>query len=368
MRILINALQAGNLSGTGRYTTELLRALLAQDEEHDVHIFWPEHLKPTVQDTRLHIHRRKSDNAANRLLTDQIGLRDFLRRHAMDIIHYPANIGPVTRKHKLVLTVHDLSFIHNPQWFRPDRAMYYRVAAQASARTARRIIADSKHTAADLQKYFKIPNDKIDVAYLGVEPMFKPAPPEVCAAVRRKYALPEKFFLYVGTMEPRKNLPRVIQAWSSIAKETDWDLVVAGRRGWKTKAVDDAAYASPLSARIHFPGFIDHADLPALLSAAQAFVWPSLYEGFGLPPLEAMACGVPVLTSNTSSLPEVVGDAALTVSPESVEEIAESMRKLSKDDTLRAELQKQGLVRAKKFTWEKTAKSVLKSYQKAMDE
>jgi len=228
---------------------------------------------------------------------------------------------------------------------------------------ATRIITDSQATAADLHGMLGIPQDRIDVIPLGVDEAYRPVSPQDAAAVRSKYSLPESYFLYLGTLEPRKNLVRLIEAWSRIADACPHDLVIAGREGWKMRHIRRAVAASSQPSRIHRPGFIAHGDLPAMIGAAAAFVWPSLCEGFGLPPLEAMACGVPVLTSNISSLPEVVGDAALLVNPHHVEAIAEGMLQLAEDVPLRNALKARGLERAAGFTWRRTAEATIKTYR-----
>ena len=295
-----------------------------------------------------------------------------LRQRKPDILHYPASFtrlmgGAPSKETKVVLTVHDVSFLREPRWFRSDRSIYYRLMIRRSASRATRILADSEATGRDLQELIRIESSKIDVTPLGVDARFQPATEADIMRVREIYDLPETFFLYVGTLEPRKNLPRVIGAFDRIATKCDHDLVIAGRDGWKFAGIYDAAANARHSARIHFIGFVDDSLLPALFSAASVFVWPSLWEGFGLPPLEAMACGTPVVTSNTSSLPEVVGDAALRVQPEDVEAISEAMRSLTDDAELCASLRQRGMERASKFTWQRTAKLTYEAYCRACE-
>ena len=196
---------------------------------------------------------------------------------------------------------------------------------------------------------------------------FGPASPEEITRVKEKYRLPKSFYLFVGTLEPRKNIPCVIEAWDLISSDSTSDLVIAGRDGWKTGPIRKAASKVRQPNRIHFPGFIESEDLPALLSGAEAFVWPSLWEGFGLPPLEAMACGTPVVTSDESSLPEVVADAAITVSPEDVDMIANAMRALLVHEDLRETLRERALKRAAEFTWKRTAELTYEAYRRALE-
>lgn len=372
MRVLLNGLQAGNRSGTGRYTIELARALTRETGGLDLRVFWPAHIpmpQPSVSNLlQTVLEPVEAQGILKRLYLDQVGLRRSAVHWRADVLHYPANIGPLAAPSRVVLTIHDLAFFHNPAWHRPERALYYRCAVKHSARRATRIIADSQAAAADCREFLGLPADRIDVIPLGVSELFRPVAEERMAAVRKRYRLPESFFLFVGTLEPRKNIPRIIQAWQQIAGTCPFDLVIAGRDGWKSSPIHETADASPHRGRILFPGFIDAADLPALLGAAQVFVWPSLYEGFGLPPLEAMACGTPVVTSNTSSLPEAAGDAAITVDPCDVEAIAAAMLEAATDSTRRHTLRAKGFERAEIFTWERTAQLTIQTYRAALSQ
>ena len=364
MRVLFNALQAANRSGTGRYAAELAARLPGLADDIEVHVVWPSPIAPPegVPDDLLHFVN--SQGPLTRLRYDQIGIHKTMKRIDADVVHFPANIGPMRPIEGTVLTVHDLSFIRQPEWYRWNRARYYRTAVRQSVRKAARLIADSQATADDLHELLRVHADRIDVLPLGVGEEFRPASVESQAEVRARYHLPERFFLAVGTIEPRKNLPNLIRAWSRIAPDSPEDLVIAGRPGWKFQPVQAAAAASPFPDRIHFPGFIDDTDLPALLTAARAFVWPSWYEGFGLPPLEAMACGTPAVTSNTSSLPEVVGDAALQVDPPDIVALADAMRQAATDGDTRGCLQQAGPARAAQFPWQRTAQLTLDTYRK----
>ncbi len=299
-------------------------------------------------------------------------MRAEIRRICPDIVHYPANFvrwagrGGV-RETKVVLTVHDLSFLRHPEWFRWERAAYYRASIRPSVRLADAIIADSEATARDLESYLSLPRERISVVPLGVDGGLKPADAGAVKQARMKYGLPDRFFLYLGTIEPRKNLPRLIEAFDSIAANTDLDLVIAGREGWKPEATRRAHADAARRDRVHFPGFIASEDMAAVLTAARVFVWPSLWEGFGLPPLDAMACGTPVVTSNTSSLPEVTGDAALLVDPLDVAGISGAMKRAAEVEALRTKLRATGIVRAKQLTWRKTVEMTAAVYQRVVN-
>lgn len=370
MLVLLNALQAGNRSGTGRYTAELARCLphACAKLDIDLVVAWPQEI------TRLDSGRpgpaqvliRPAKSNARRLFYDQFGVRRDATRTGARLVHYPANIGNLIKMPKTVLTLHDLAFFRHPEWFPANRAAYYRWGAQRSVNLAHRVITVSQATADDLQELLGVSRERIDVIPEGVDKSFRPASQDAQRAARVKYRLPEAFLLYIGALEPRKNLVRAIRAWSHAAPTQPFDLVLAGRDAWKTQPIYDAARQSPYSNRIHFPGFIAPDDMAAVISAAHAFVWPSLREGFGLPPLEAMACGVPVLTSNTSSLPEVVGDAALLVDPFDEVAIAAGIEQIAGNADLRNRLREKGIERASQFTWERAARETAQSYQTAL--
>ena len=362
MRLLFNALQAANRSGTGRYSAELALALMRR-KDLELILAWPQGATVAVT-PNTHLMPLQA-HGWRRLLFDQWSIERMFYEESAHLAHYPASIGRVFGEMPFVLTIHDLCVLRHPEWFRPERVAYYRRAIAASALHAKRILADSLATADDIVALLRFPINKIDIVPLGVTSEFHPCSFETVATVRARYALPERFFLYVGTIEPRKNLARLIQAWDSVADHVP-DLVLAGREGWKCFSVHNALAKAHHAPRIHLPGFIPQDDLPALLSAAEAFVWPSLYEGFGLPPLEAMACGVPVLTSDISSLPEIAADAALLVPPEDPAAIAEGLRALASNAALRATLREAGIKRAAEYTWDRTAAAAVTAYAKAI--
>lgn len=366
MRVLLNALQAGNRSGTGRYTTELVRHLAAGEDDMQFVAAWPAALPhPEVSSTQgLFFLDVDTRGHFKRIAFDQLSITRHALHAEADAVHFPANIGRLLPLKNMVLTVHDLSFVRHPEWFRRNRALYYRHAAKRSVALATRVIADSQSTADDLMEFFATPSEKIDVIPLGIDSSFRPATEEQQAGVLKKYRLPQDFFLFMATIEPRKNIERLVEAWARIACTCSFDLVIAGRQGWKVKDIMQCASGSPHGDRIHWPGFIDDEDQAPLLSAARAFVWPALWEGFGLPPLEAMACGTPVLTSNVSSLPEAVGEAALMVDPTDTEAIAEGMLALAESSDLRGELAAKGLAHAADFTWQRTAALTRETYRR----
>ena len=362
MRVLINGLQAANRSGTGRYVNALCHALPQVAPELETVVVWPsgQPHPPLEGNIRVIEH---SAGLISRLRFDHRSVRAVAQREAVDLLHYPASTGCLFPPRPLVQTVHDLCFLRHPEWFPASKNLYYRLFIGPTARKADMLLADSQATAEDIQTLLGIPESRIRVTPLGVGPEFYPRTQEEQLAVRARYALPENFFLFVGTLEPRKNLVRLIQAWDKACASGLPHLVVAGRRGWKADAVFKALQNVRNSDTLDLPGFVADEDLPALLSAAQAFIWPSLMEGFGLPLLEAMACGTPVLTSNLSSMPEVVGHAALLVDPTSEDQLAQAMMALAHDERLRASLSELGSRRVKRFSWARTAHLTAAAYR-----
>jgi glycosyltransferase involved in cell wall biosynthesis len=264
-----------------------------------------------------------------------------------------------------VLTVHDLIFHHLPGHHKALNRWYLNLTMPLFCRRATHLIAVSETTCQDLIAAYKLPPEKITVIREAADPRFCPQPPEAIAAVRARHGLPEQFLLYVGTIEPRKNLVRLLHVWEALYQRGDVPpLVIVGRRGWLSDDFFAALEQSPVRVGVLLTGYVSDEDLPALYSAATAFVFPSLYEGFGLPPLEAMACGTPVLCSATSSLPEVVGDAALLFDPEEPEAIAEALRRVAKDAALRERLRSEGLRRAAEFSWDRAARETVAVYRR----
>ena len=239
-----------------------------------------------------------------------------------------------------------------------------------SMKRADRIITDSDFSKSEIIKYYPEFRDKIRVVYCGVDSQkFHPVTNDTqIAKVRQKYRIPENYFLYLGTLEPRKNLERLIDAYSAFSKEYEHpaSLVLAGGKGWMYEGIFQKVQSLNLQKHVIFTQYIDEADLCALMSGAMAFVFPSLYEGFGMPPLEAMSCGTPVLVSDRASLPEVVGGSAVIVKADSVKSIQEGLHQLHDDSSLKEQLKQEGLQRVKQFSWKRSADELYKVYQEIL--
>ena len=289
----------------------------------------------------------------------------------LDIVHSPENAALFAKlKHqRKVITVHDTTGYLFSETFTLITRLRCGLLFPRTLRTADKIIADSNSTKRDLINYFNVPAEKIKVILLAADEKFKPLDHEEINEVKQRYKLDFPFILYVGTLEQRKNIPTLIKAFYKLKKdETKQKLVIAGGKGWKYKEIFETIDKLNLQKDVIFTGYVLDEDLPALYNAADLFVYPSLYEGFGLPPLESMACGTPVITSNTSSLPEVVGDAGIMVDPYDVDRLADAMHKVLSNEELREDMIKRGLERAKMFSWDKTARETLRVYEEVYNE
>jgi glycosyltransferase involved in cell wall biosynthesis len=255
-----------------------------------------------------------------------------------------------------ILTVHDLIFRHLPEHHKPLNRWYLNLTMPLYCRRADHVIAVSECTRRDLIAAYGVAPEKISVIHEAANPRFRPQSPDVVAAVRARYGLPPRYLLFVGTIEPRKNLTRLLAAFEAVYADGLSDgWVVVGKRGWLCDDFFAALERSPAREAVILPGYVPDEDLPAVYAGAQALVFPSLYEGFGLPVLEAMACGAPVVTSTTSSLPEVGGEAALYCDPTDTESMIGVLRQLLQDREMRPALARRGLARATQFSWERAA-------------
>jgi glycosyltransferase involved in cell wall biosynthesis len=305
-----------------------------------------------------------------RLLWEQAGLPGLLRRHAIDLLHSPHYTRPLRRLPCASLVgVMDMTFFLMPHYHTRAKRVFFRSMIRASVRRAQRFIAISESTKADMRRCLGIEPDRIDVTPLAVSGAYRPdVGLDVREAVRRRYQLPAEYLLYVGRLEPRKNLPGLLEAYRAVcaSRQNVPTLVLAGARGWHSAELD--IQLEKLGSRVRSIGYIPEADLPALYCGAHVFIYPSFYEGFGIPVLEALACGVPTITSNISSMPEVAGDAAELVDPHSTLALADSLHRLLTDDRRRADLRRRSLRRAAEFSWERTARLTIESYDRTLAE
>jgi glycosyltransferase involved in cell wall biosynthesis len=288
-----------------------------------------------------------------------------LWQEKIDLLHSLAFVTPLLSPCPSVITIYDLSFLIFPQGFKHSKRLYLTLLTRLSARKARRIITISESTKRDTVRLLGASSNKVDVVYCGVDKAFRPLPEREIASFRQKRGLPERIILFVGTIEPRKNVARLVEAYSR-ARDGQVKLVIGGARGWLYKEVFARVEELDLRGDVLFPGYISPDELPLWYNAAELFVYPSLYEGFGLPPLEAMACGTPVITSNVSSLPEVVGEAGLTVDPMNSKGLAEAINQVLGDGALRQSMRERGLARASRFSWAKASRETVEVYRRAL--
>ncbi len=317
----------------------------------------------------LKLSRLPTSRPVVRIFWEQVVQPFALRKERVDLLHALAFVVPLLSPCPSVVTIYDLSFLLYPESFKRFKRFYLGLFTRLSARRARRIIAISESTKRDVVRLLGVPPEKVEVVYCGIDEAFRPLAADQVAAFRSKHGLPECFILFVGTIEPRKNVTRLIEAFATLrpCDFANLKLVIGGAKGWFYQDVFARVEELGLEGQVMFPGYIPVSELPLWYNAAELFVYPSLYEGFGLPPLEAMACGTPVVTANTSSLPEVVDEAGLTVDPLDVEGLAQAMRRVLDDEALRQEMRERGLKRAEGFSWTKTAQETVQVYQRAME-
>jgi len=356
-------------AGINAYIYNLLRQLARLPSAHRYSVFLGERrfIEPRL---RLHYSGWQTRRPSVRILWEQLVLPLALRQIEADLLHAMAFVAPLWETCPFVVTVYDLSFVHYPQLFRPLNRHYLSLFGRRSARRARRVITISESTRQDVIRAWGVPPERVDVVYCGVDPTFRPLPPAQLDAFRRQHGLPEHFVLFLGTLEPRKNLDTLLEAYAlwCRAQPSAPLLVIAGAKGWYFQHVFASVERLSLDDRVRFVGYVPAEELPGWYGTADVFIYPSQYEGFGLPVLEAMACGTPVITSDRSSLPEIAGDAGCLVPPDDTLQLAESMRQVWNDRELRQAMRERGLARAARFSWEQTAHQTVACYDRALSD
>ncbi len=374
MRIVVNA-QLLNTDSTYRgagvssYCRNVLAALATQIGKHQLTVFLNDR-NFQIQGLNLRYTRWPAAQPLIRIAWEQTALPLAVWTAQADLVHGLVNTLPMATNVPAVVTVHDLSFLRLPERFPRHKRFYLANLCWASVRKARRVIAVSQQTAADLLSQFGVESRKVEVVYNGVSKRFQPLPAEEVSAFRQRMALPSKFLLYVGTLEPRKNLPHLLRAYAAwqAAREAGREtaLVLAGAKGWHYQEIFRLVAELGLTGRVHFPGFLPEQDLCLWYNAADGFVYPSLFEGFGLPVLEAMASGAPVICSDAPSLQEVAGDAALIVPAQDQPALQDALERLLTEPGLAAELRSRGIRQARQFSWERTATETVSVYETAL--
>jgi len=365
----IGAQQGGNET----YIRNLIRALAAVDDHNRYTIFLA---KALAADEWREGFARQFPNFEVRLLPEPtplvrvpLALAFELRRRPVDVLHVQYTAPPFCPA-PVVATIHDLAFEHMPETFTRRGSMQLKLTVRRTAQRAARIATVSEYSRQDLLRTYNLGPEKVVVTYNGIESHFTPQPTSANEAeeIRHRFGIARDFLLAVGSLQPRKNLIRLIRAYAKLRGENAGfapQLVIVGRKLWLTDEIFAEVRRQRWAGDVILTGYVTDEDLPKLYRAATAFVYPSLFEGFGLPPIEAMACGTPVVTSNTSSLPEVVGEAALLVDPYDEQSLATALLQITNDQALRARLQVNGIEQAKKFTWRAAAEKTLQLYREA---
>ncbi len=351
-------------AGVSRYIERLLEWLPQVDPFCDYIAFLsPGHTAPAGWEGWRSLWRTAWPPA--RVAWEFLGLPWQSRRAGVALLHAPVNVIPPWAPCPTVVTIHDLSPFLFPELYRPSRRLYQQTQLRRSARQAVHIIADSEATRQDVIRILGAPPERVTAIPLGVEETLHPiADPSALAAFRQRQGLERPYILFVGTLEPRKNLSLLLEAFALLKARhrVPHMLVLVGGKGWYYEALFERASHLGLGQAVRFAGYAADGDLPYWYSAAEIFVYPSRYEGFGLPPLEAMACGTPVIASRASSLPEAVGEAGLLVDPDDPQALAEAMAALLEDAALRETLRRAGLERAAQLTWRRTAQRTAAVY------
>ncbi len=351
------------VTGTERYALEIIRHLLALPEavEHRWRLYMRRPVDPSLFGAANLTNVEIRPLGAARLWTHRALAWEVVRRRP-DVLFVPSHVIPLLPPRLLppcVVTIHDVGYRYFPAAHTRNQRLYLDWSTRWSAAAARRIIAVSKATAQDLARYYAVESEKVDVVYEGITERQAAEGAGVIGA--RRYAL------YVGTIQPRKNLARLIEAFARLNHQdaVDWDLVLAGKQGWLSADLYAAAVRHGVGDRVHFPGYLPDDQIDALMEGARFFAFPSLFEGFGLPILEAQQKGIPVMCANSSALPEIAGDAALLVDPVDVDAIADAMLQLSQDEALRQRLIAAGHENVKRFSWQKAAQETLAVLKKS---
>ncbi len=354
------------ISGIGKYVLNLMKKIpyFGKNQYYFYEYNNAAILKPVEMEN---VHYIVPDMYAKsriaRIGWEQIYFSQRLKKDKIDIFHGPSFMLSIFKSCKSIITVHDLTFLHFPQGFNFSTKLYYYFFFRRSLNIADMIIADSYSTKKDLIEHYHIHPNKIQVIYLGVDDIFKRVTnKKIIQEVKQKYSLPDTYVLFVGLLSPRKNIRRVLRAFAQL--NTNHKFVIVGNKGWLYEPIFKLINDLNLKEKVIFTGYADAEDLPAIYSGAEALVFPSFYEGFGIPILEAMACGCPVITSNISSMPEVAGDAAIFVDPYSINEIKDAMITIILDKNKKQELIKKGYSQVKKFSWQKMAEETVNIYEK----
>ena len=375
MKIVINVIPLlSPLTGIGKYTLQLTRALLAIVNSNEYIFykgFYPKN-SPSIKGIQNKLFNFKeplfSIPLFKKLARKINNLSIKFKKEKFDVYFEPNFIPLAIPSKKTVVTVHDFSFFHFPEWHPPERIKYFQKNFWEKIKKADKIIFISNFIKDESIRLFSFPAEKLKTIYLGIDQkIYRVYTPDELIPISQKYSLPKNFIFFLGSIEPRKNLKNLLLAYLELEAciKKEYKFVIAGFKGWKNEEIHSLIKKS--NGDVKYIGYVPEEDAGKIFNLAHLFVFPSFYEGFGLPPLEAMACGCPVVVSNVASLPEVCGDAAYYVDPYNIESIAEGMYKVLTDEALRQSLIQKGLERSKLFSWEKSAREHIKVFEEVLN-
>jgi glycosyltransferase involved in cell wall biosynthesis len=375
MRIGLDGIPLASLrTGIGHYTSELAHNLARIAPANDIELISPVPILASVnadgvsdQEGELPANLRVVRTGTH-LFWWTVGLPIYLRQASLSLFHGTNYDVPLWGRVKKVVTIHDLSLLLHPETHPDNLVRRARRRLPLMAKASTMIITATESVKREICEHLRVEDGKVAVTPYAPRRNFRPLPPEQIVEVRKRLHIAPDFLLFVGTIEPRKNLITLVKAFEEILRTTSWrpQLVIAGKEGWLSEELFSYIQQSSVTEHIRFVGYVSDPDLRALYSSCRMCVYPSLYEGFGLPPLEAMACGAPVITSRIPSIVEAVGTAASLVSPTDVQGLAQAITQLLEDQNKRSHFASAGIQRAAEFTWEKTARATLDVYEEAL--
>lgn len=374
MRIAVNTrlFLKDKLEGIGWFAHETLSRIVRNHPEHEFIFFFDrpwdndfifaDNVKPVIVSPQ-------ARHPFLYYLWTEWSIPFALKKHKVDLYFSPDHLGTLNTKVPTVISIHDLAYLHFPQYIDRLHKWHYGRYMPRFANQAKRIVTVSEYSKSDIVEKFKINPEKIDVVYNGAHQEYRPLSEIECDEVKAKYTDGEEYFLFTGALHPRKNIINLLKAFVKFKRrqKSRLKLVIVGRMAWQFKEITEAKNKMPFKDEVIWTGYLNIGELSKVTAAAYALVYPSLFEGFGIPILEAMTCHVPVLISNTSSMPEVAGDAGLLMDPESVDDIADKMMMIYRDEDLRDRMIEAAKIQKNKFSWELSAQRLWESLMKAVE-
>ncbi|MNU16955.1 Alpha-D-kanosaminyltransferase [compost metagenome] len=374
MRIGVNTrlLLKGKLEGIGWFAHETLKRIVQDHPEHEFFFFFDRPYDPEfvfASNVTPVVIGPQARHPILFYIWCEWSIPHALKKYKIDLYLSPDNYGSLRTKVPTCLVIHDLAFEHYPKFVKRSHLMHYKHYMPRFAAKATRIATVSTFTKEDLVEKYKVPADKIDVVYNGAHDEYKPLPYEERKAIKEQYTEGKEFFLFIGALHPRKNIINMLKAFVKFKRrqKSPMKLVIVGRLAWLSKEIQEAKDRMPYKEDVIWLGYKPVEELARITAAAYAMLYPSLFEGFGIPILEALTCNVPVIASNTSSMPEVTGDAGILVDPSDVDDIASAMEKMYKDEQLRDRMVRLAPVQSSKFSWDKSAGNLWASMMRCVE-